>query len=133
MKKVKIKARPDHTNPKKRFSHDVTIVLGDDIENEYEVVDKDFPDDLPDSWVDPDDDKEKKIKWISNFGLKNLDGKFEDKLAKGKKYKVELPSGFGKLVYFDGKQVQKLAGQIKENLFVGELDLGDPPIGDGFG
>ena len=132
MKKVRIKARPDHANRKKRFTHDVTIILGDDIENDYEVVEKDFPDDLPNSWIDPDDDKEKKINWISNFGLKKPDGKFEDKLPKGKKYKVELPKGAGKLVYFDGTQVRKLAGKVRGNKFVGELDLGDPPIGDGF-
>ncbi len=132
MKKVRIKARPDHANRKKRFTHDVTIILGDDIENDYEVVEKDFPDDLPNSWIDPDDDKEKKINWISNFGLKKPDGKFEDKLPKGKKYKVELPKGLGKLVYFDGTQVQKLTGQVSGNNFIGELDLGDPPIGDGF-
>ena len=58
MKRVRIKARPDHANRKKRFMQDVTIELGDDIENDYEVVEKDFPDDLPDSWIDPDDNQE---------------------------------------------------------------------------
>ncbi len=130
MKKVPIKARPDHANRKKRFTHDVTIILGDDIENDYEVVAKDFPDDLPDSWVDPDDDQKKKISWISNFGLKKPDGKFEDKLPKGRKYRVELPKGLGKLVYFDGKSVQQLVGRVRGNFFQADLDLGDPPIGE---
>lgn len=133
MKKIKIKARPKHANRKKRFTHDITVVLDDDIENDYEVVDKDFPDDLPDSWIDPVTNKKKKIKWISNFGLKKPDGKFEDKLPKGKKYKIELPADLGELVYFDGTQVLKLAGQVSGNKFVGELELGDPPIGEGFG
>lgn len=132
MKKIKIKARLDHPNPKKRFTHDINIILDGDIENDYEVIDKDFPDDLPDSWVDPDDDQEKKIKWISNFGLRKPDGKFEDKLPKGKKYKVELPDGLKKPVYFDGSKVRKLNGKSQGRKFIGELDLGDPPIGDGF-
>lgn len=130
MKKISIKARPDHANRKKRFTHEVTIILGDDIENDYEVVDKDFPDDLPNSWVDPDDDQKKKISWISNFGLQKPDGKFEDKLPKGRKYRVELPKGLGKLVYFDGKSVQKLVGRVRGNFFQADLDLGDPPIGE---
>jgi hypothetical protein len=130
MKKVEISARPDHADSKKRFLHDIAIVLGDDIESDYEVVGKDFPDDLPDSWTDPDDGKKKKITWISNFGLKNPDGKFEKKLPKGKKYQVELPIGLGKLVYFDGAQVRKLVGRAKGKKFVAVLDLGDPPIGE---
>ena len=130
MKKVKISARPDHTDRKKRFLYDVDIVLGDDIEDEYEVEEKDFPDDLPDSWIDPDDEVEKMITWISNFGLKKPDGKFEEKLPKGRKYQIELPIGLGKLVYFDGTQVQKLVGQAKADKFVADLDLGDPPIGE---
>ena len=130
MKKVRISARPDHAERKKRFLHDIDIVLGDDIEADYDVVEKDFPDDLPDSWIDPDDDVEKKITWISNFGLKKPDGRFEEKLPKGKKYQIELPAGLGKLVYFDGTQVQKLAGQVSEGRFIGELDLGDPPVGE---
>jgi hypothetical protein len=132
MKRVKISARRDHKNRKKRFTHDVTIVIEDEMDEVYEVVDKDFPDDLPDSWIDPDDEKEKKIKWITNFGLKRkADGKFEDKLAKGKKYRIEFPEGLGKLVYFDGKKVKKLPGKMKGKKFQGELDLGDPPIGEG--
>ena len=130
MKTVRISARPDHADRKKRFLHDIDIILGDDIESDYEVVEKDFPDDLPDSWIDPDDKKEKKITWISNFGLIKPDGKFEEKLPKGRKYQVELPAGLGQLVYFDGTQVQKLAGQAKGNKFIADLDLGDPPIGE---
>ena len=110
--------------------YDVDIVLDDDIEDDYDVVEKDFPDDLPDSWFDPDDNAEKNITWISNFGLKKSDDAFEEKLPKGKKYRIELPRGLGKLVYFDGAQVQKLVGQARGNKFVADLDLGDPPIGE---
>ena len=60
MKKIEIPAKPDHADKKKRFLHDIVIVLGDDIESDYDVVEKDFPDDLPDSWTDPDDVKVKK-------------------------------------------------------------------------
>ena len=103
-----------------------------DIEADYDVVEKDFPDDLPETWVDPDDRQELTITWFGNFGLKKKsDDKFEDKLPKGKKYQVELPKGRGKMVYFDGESVQKLAGEVKGNVFVGELDLGDPPVGGG--
>jgi hypothetical protein len=94
------------------------------------VVEKDFPDDLPTSWVDPDNEKEKKIRWISNFGLKKPDGNFENKLPDGKKYQIELPAGLGKLVYFDGYQVQKLVGKAIGKKIKVELDLGDPPIGE---
>ena len=126
MKRVNIPA-----NAKRRFSHDITIELDDDLEKDYDVVEKDFPADLPDSWVDPDDKQRKKISWISNFGLtKKADGRFEDKLPKGKKYKIELPTGLGKLVYFDGTSVQKLAGSVRGKKFEAELDLGDPPIGE---
>ena len=130
MKRIPIKARPDHANRKKRFTHEINIILGDEIENDYEVVEKDFPDDLPDSWVDPDDDREKKISWISNFGLKKSDGQFEDKLPKGRKYQVELPQGLGKLVYFDGQSVRKLVGRAKGKKIEADLDLGDPPVGE---
>ena len=131
MKRVTIPARPNHADRKKRFTHEVNIVLDDDIENDYDVVDKDFPDDLPESWIDPDDNQEKKINWMTNFGLKRPDGEFEDKLTKGKKYRIEFPEGLGKLVYFDGKKVKKLPGKMKGKKFEGELDLGDPPIGEG--
>lgn len=131
MKRVTIPARPNHADRKKRFTHEVNIVLDDDIENDYDVVDKDFPDDLPESWIDPDDNQEKKINWMTNFGLKRPDGEFEDKLPKGKKYRIEFPEGLGKLVYFDGKKVKKLPGKMKGKKFEGELDLGDPPIGEG--
>jgi hypothetical protein len=130
MKRTTIPARPDHADRKKRFTHAVDIVLGDEIENDYEVTEKDFTVDLPDSWTDPDDHKEKKIRWISNFGLKKPDGKFEGRLPKGLKYRIELPGGLGKLVYFDGQRVQKLVGQLRGNKFEAELDLGDPPVGE---
>jgi hypothetical protein len=129
MKRVPIKARPDHPNRRKRFTQDITVVLGDDIEADYEVVEKDFPEDLPESWTDPDDGEEKQISWFGNFGLKKPDGQFEDKLPPGKKYQVELPAGFRKFVYYDGSQVLQLTGRVRSGKFFADLDLGDPPMG----
>ena len=129
MKRVRIKAKPDHANRRKRFMHDIDIVLDDDIEADYEVIEKDFPEDLPESWVDPDDEKEKKITWFGNFGLRKPDGKFEDKLPKGKKYQIELPTGYRKFVYFDGMEIRRLAGRVEKSKFLADLDLGDPPVG----
>jgi len=91
MKRVTIPASPDHADRKKRFALEVAIVLGDEIEAKYEVVAKDFPEDLPDFWVDPDDEKKKEIHWLSNFGLLKPDGTFEARLPKGHRYQVEIP------------------------------------------
>jgi hypothetical protein len=146
MKRVTIPASPDHADRKKRFALEVAIVLGDEIEAKYEVVAKDFPEDLPDFWVDPDDEKKKEIHWLSNFGLLKPDGTFEARLPKGHRYQVEIPipssaSGKaakaagagaaeqGKMVYYDGRQVRKLEGKYQQGRFVAELDLGDPPVG----
>jgi len=129
MKRVRIQAKPDHEDRKKRFTHDVTVILGDDIEADYDVFEKDFPDNLPEIWEDKEGGEEKKINWFGNFGLKKSDGKFENKLPKGKKYQVELPSGFHKFVYFDGSQVRELTGRIRNSNFLADLDLGDPPVG----
>ena len=132
MKRVRINARPDHENRRKRFLRNIDVILGDDIEADYDVVEKDFPDDLPDSWTDPDDGEEVTITWFGNFGLKRLaDDKFEDRLPKGRKYQVELPTGFRKFVYFDGTQVRKLEGRVQNRKFLADLDLGDPPVGGG--
>lgn len=130
MKSVTIQASPYHEDAKKRFTRAITVVLPDTLEKEYEVVAKDFPEKLPTSWLDPDDKKEKRIEWISNFGLRKADGKFADQLPKGQKYQLKVPKGAGKLVYFDGSRIQKLIGQVKGEQFEAELDLGDPPIGE---
>ena len=150
MKRVTIPASPDHADRGKRFAQEIAVVLGDEIEARYEVVAKDFPDDLPEFWVDPEDKQKKKIQWISNFGLRKPDGTFEARLPKGHRYQVEIPltrsggaagaalsqRGKGetpgqaeKMVYFDGRQVKKLPGQYRGGKFIAELDLGDPPIG----
>ncbi|HIE57584.1 MAG TPA: hypothetical protein EYP88_05060 [Anaerolineales bacterium] len=129
MKKVKISANPNHPDPKKRFTHEITIVLGDEIKEKYEVVAKDFPADLPEFWIDPNDDKEKKIAWIANFGLRTPGGRFADTLPKGYRYQIEIPHLPGKTVYFDGSRVRELPGKVDGNKFIAELDLGDPPIG----
>ena len=48
MKRVTIPA-----DTQRGFSHAITIVLGDDIEDKYEVVAKDFPAGLPSTWTSP--------------------------------------------------------------------------------
>jgi len=116
-------------NPKRRFLVAITVVLGDDLDQEYTVAEKDFPAGLPVSWIDPDVDQAKAITWISNFGLKRAGGSFVMELPEGQTYQVELPLISGKYVYFDGKSVQKLTGWSTAAGFVAELALGDPPIG----
>ena len=130
MKRIAIQASPDHADRRKRFTHEIAIVLGDDIEQEYDVVAKDFPENLPDSWIDPDTKQRKRISWISNFGLKQQNGTFAYQLPAGKKYQIELPGDLRTPVYFDGKSVQKLSGRVEGKKFVAHLDLGDPPIGE---
>jgi hypothetical protein len=130
MKRTAIQANPNHADQRKRFRHEIVIVLGDVIEQEYYVVAKDFPDHFPDSWIDPDDKQRKRISWISNFGLKRQDGTFAYQLPAGKKYQIELPGDLRTPVYFDGKSVQKLSGQVEGKKFIAHLDLGDPPIGE---
>jgi len=130
MKSVKIPA-----NPKKKFTHEIVVALSDDLAAQYEVVAKEFPKDLPDFWVDPEDNRKKEIHWISNFGLRKPDGTFEIKLPKGQRYQVEIPLAAGKseaakMVYFDGQKVRKLPGKSQGGKFIAELDLGDPPLGN---
>ncbi len=138
MKRVIIPANPKHTDQRKHFFAEIAIVLDDDIAAKYDVVAKEFPEDLPDFWVDPADNRKKHIRWISNFGLRKPDGMFEAKLPKGQHYQVEIPLAAGqiessvtaaKIVYFDGKKVKELPGKFQGRVFVAELDLGDPPIG----
>jgi hypothetical protein len=131
MKKKVIKANPEAKNSKRRFLKDVTVILGDDIENLYKAVAKDLPDSLPEEWVDPADKKNKKIIWISNFGLANAaDDSLVDELPSGQKYTIELEQTDGQWVYFDGKKVKKLnTSAAGANKLKADLTLGDPPIG----
>jgi hypothetical protein len=134
MKSYTIAARPDHPQAKKRFTQEVTVILGDDIDQVYEVVEKDFPDGLPSSYQDPKDRSKpaRTITWISNFGLYHVkDHSPVSKLANNKKYTMELvkPHPGGLLVYFDGRQVQPLSTRQAGAKIQADLDLGDPPTG----
>jgi hypothetical protein len=98
----------------------------------YDVWQKEISANAPSSWIDPEDGKEKPIRWIANFGLK-LKGKgekdaFEDRVET---YTVEFEDVPGsKFVYFDGKSVQLFKNPRRENgKVIVALDLGDPEGG----
>jgi len=112
------------------FLYAITIVLGDAIEDKYEVVAKDFPAGLPNSWTSPGSFTPGTISWISNFGLMARDSAFVEELPSGEEYTIELPSGLGDhYVYFDGSNVRELIGQTSGSIFSASLNLGDPPVG----
>ncbi len=136
MKSFSIAARPDHPHPKKRFMQEVSVILDDEIDQVYVVMEKDFPDGLPSSYQDPKDRSKpaRTITWVSNFGLHHArDHSPVNRLANNKKYTVELekkhPDGI--LVYYDGKQVKPLPTRQVGAKIQADLDLGDPPIGWG--
>ena len=56
------------------FLYDITVVLGDTIEDKYEVVAKGFPANLPSSWGETNGE----ITWISNFGGESIVEKYAD-------------------------------------------------------
>lgn len=129
MARTTIPANPNATQRSKRFSQEMSVILGDDLAN-YNVEAKDFPGNLPERWTDPSDGQSKEIDWFGNFGIKKRgESGFVNKLPK--KYSVELPYFNKQYVYYDGQAVKKLqnvrsAGQNKVQV---DLDLGDPPIG----
>jgi hypothetical protein len=129
MKRVKIAAKPTHPDPKKRFMHDVDVILGDDIENVYDVFEKDFPNTLPYQWTDPDDRLTKNITWSSNFGLQKKDGTPVTRLENNKTYSIELNKNAGKLVHWNGTRVEKLPIRDLGKVIQADLNLGDPPVG----
>jgi hypothetical protein len=93
------------------------------VQDKYEAYDKPLP-----SGIDP------AINWLGNFGLSEKDS---GKKIKGKvpKYQIQTPDMVGKKLYFwsesSKKEVpgQKTVKKEKKNYRMGELDLGDPPIG----
>lgn len=132
MKKIRIPASPQDPNPKKRFSQQVIVILPEDLENDYDAAAKEFPDGLPLNWIDPIDEKKKKIDWISNFGL-TKGGEPADKLPEGKKYSVLLPRPRNKrYVYFDGASVKDLPTEpsaTDPDFLEAIFRLADPPTG----
>ena len=132
MKKFNIPASPQNTNAKRRFRGEISVVLGDDIENSYSVSAKDFPDDLPSTWTPPGESAAKEITWLGNFGLSASDGTPAERvLPGGAKYAVHLAKAKVH-VYYDGSEVRKLSTRPvpgQPDLVQADLDLGDPPIG----
>ena len=132
MRRVTIPASPQDPNPRKRFRQAVTVILGDDIESDYDANAKDLPDDLPQFWTDPEDNVSKPIEWLSNFGLtRRSDNTPVTRLPEGKKYTIELPRGLGKkFVFYDGANVQELPTRPGQgNTLEADLTLADPPVG----
>lgn len=129
MSRNMIPANPQSENSKRRFKQELAVILDADIEKDYVVFEVDFPDDLPEKWLDPDDNLEKQINWVSNFGLSKADGTPVTKLAAGKKYTIELAKSGSKLVYFKSGAVMTLPFSVAGSNARAQLDLGDPPIG----
>lgn len=135
MKRISIPASPNHSNPKMRFTHEVFVVLPDDLENDYHAAGKEHPEGLPTSWHDPVEKKDKDITWISNFGL-TQNGKHVKDIPEGKKYKVLLPKSGRSYVYWDGSAVRALPVNLSEmdaDSLEAELELADPPVGMSMG
>jgi hypothetical protein len=97
----------------------ITVIVQD----KYDVYDKPLPAGL-----------DTNVNWLGNFGIsekktgKKLNGKVP-------KYEIQIPDVAGKkLYYWSGTEKKEVPGQKtitkKDKKFrVGELDLGDPPIG----
>ena len=113
MKKVKIPV-----NPKKHISQEIEVILGDEIENDFEVTDEKLPVGLPSD-----------IDWVSNFKLTKKTGL--EKKGELKEYHIEMDDRGGKnLYYWDGRQPLQLkkaaagAGRVRA-----ALKVDDPPVG----
>lgn len=132
MKTIRIPASPQNPNPRRRFSQEVSVILGDDLEGSFSASEKDFPANLPQDWVDPDDGQRKSVTWLSNFGITTTTGTPVTSIPSGKKYTIELARVSGKLVYFDGSIVKKLnTRSVGGNRIQADLTEADPPIGIG--
>lgn len=112
MKKVKIPV-----NPKKHISQEIEVILGDEIEDNFEVLEEKLPVGLPSD-----------INWVSNFKLIKKPG-----LAKNgelKDYQIELDDRGKNLYFWDGRQPQLLkkspagGGRVRAT-----LKVEDPPLG----
>lgn len=91
------------------------------VQDKYDVYKKDLPANIDTS-----------INWLGNFGISENDKKLNGKVPK---YEIQTPDETGKkLYYWTGsakKEVpaQKTITKKNKKFRVGELDLGDPPIG----
>lgn len=124
MRRVTIPARE-----KTRFRQEVVVILGDDIEHDYEVLPEEFPDELPTTWTDVVDRQEKTINWVSNFRLEKRAG-VEQSSKRKVFYQIELDRGGETLVAFDGSSLQELTTRnIGKNRVQADLQGDDPAIG----
>ncbi len=132
MSRFTVPANPNDPNPRKRFTHTVEVILGSRLENSYDAAGKEYPKDLPDTWADPNDKKDKRITWFSNFGLTDKNGHFVHTMPAGSSYTARLPKLSGTYVYFDGAYVQKLnttPSPDNANTVDAIITLADPPVG----
>lgn len=118
-------------DPAKKFTQDITITLGDDIDNNYEPVSKPFPVPLPSSWKDKSGNS-RVITWISNFEVKRKDGQAIPSTDR-RTFSVTIPQANGEVIYYAGRQVRSFdppavatGGSITISL---PLGVGDPPVG----
>jgi hypothetical protein len=112
MKKVKIPI-----NPKKHISQEIEVILGDEIENDFEVTDEKLPVGLP-SHID----------WVSNFKLIKKPGL--EKKGVLVDYHIELDDRGKNLVFWDGRQPQSLKkAQVGGGRVRATLKVEDPPLG----
>jgi hypothetical protein len=114
MKNVKIPV-----NPKKHITQEIEVILGVEIENDFDVVEESIPIGLPSN-----------VDWVSNFSLKKKPQ--VQKMGIKKTYYIELEDRGKNLVYWDGRKVQPLKKvEIGERRVRAALTIDDPPVGWG--
>jgi hypothetical protein len=132
MSQFTIPASPNDPNPRRRFSETVDVILGGGLENNHKAAGKNFPDGLPSDWTDPVSKQSKKIKWISNFGLTDMNGDFVYSMPAGSSYTVRMPKLNKSFVWYDGKNVQPLTVQDvpgEPGKVEATITQADPPVG----
>lgn len=129
MRTITIPTNPNHPEHARRFLQDVSVILGDDLEADYDVFPKPFPVGLPATYQGPSDKASRNITWVSNFELRKKDGTAVGMLENNKNYTFELGRRAGQLVWYNGASVEKLTTRdVGANIQV-NLYQGDPPIG----
>ena len=124
MRRVPIPARANT-----RFQQEVVVVLGDEIEDDYEALPEEFPASLPDRWVDPKDRQEKTVRWVSNFRLEKRAG-VERAYQKKVPYHIELEKqGETLLASYGGEILVVPIKDIGNNRVQANLEEDDPAIG----
>jgi hypothetical protein len=102
------------------------VILGDDIEDEFDVTAESVPSGLPDTY------EGRHITWVSNFKVQKKPGKA--KTGKQVNYTIELTSISGQLVYHDEASNDVLPLTTRPagtNRIQADLSVEDPPVGFG--